>query len=189
MKNEYNTQSLIDKELEILRNAVDKADKLTAAKIANSPFIKKIIDIVESFLKEKRLICYGGTAINNILPKYDKFYDKQFEIPDYDFFSPNAFEDAKELADIYINNGLDEVEAKAGIHIGTYKVFVNFIPIADITQMDKTIYDSLEKEKIEINGINYAPPNFLRMAAYLELSRPAGDISRWEKILKSIFRN
>ena len=78
------------------------------------------------------------------------------------------------------------MEAKAGIHIGTYKVYVNFIPIADITQLDKSIYNSLKKEKIEINGINYAPPNYLRMSAYLELSRPAGDISRWEKILKRL---
>ena len=186
MKNEYSKQHLLDKELEILRIAVDEADKITAKKTANSPFIKKIISIVETFLKEKELLCYGGTAINNILPSYDQFYDKLFEIPDYDFFSPNAIEHAKELADIYINAGFDEVEAKAGIHIGTYKVFVNFIPIADITQMDKKIYDSLEKEKIEINGINYVPPNFLRMSAYLELSRPAGDISRWEKILKRL---
>ena len=186
MKNNYNTQTLIDKELEILRNAVDKADKLTAQKTVNSPFVKKIITIIETFLKEKKLMCYGGTAINNILPNYDKFYDTNFEIPDYDFFSPNAIEHAKELADIYINSGFEEVEAKAGIHIGTYKVFVNFIPIADITQLDKTIYNSLEKEKIEINGINYVPPNFLRMSAYLELSRPAGDISRWEKILKRL---
>ena len=37
-------------------------------------------------------MCYGGTAINNILPNYDKFYDTNFEIPDYDFFSPNAIE-------------------------------------------------------------------------------------------------
>ena len=186
MKNKYSNDKLIEKEIEILRNAVDKAEKNTAKKIANSPSIKEIVEIVENFLKKKKLICYGGTAINNILPKYDRFYDKQFDIPDYDFFSTDAINDAKELADLYISNGLNEVEAKSGIHIGTYKIFVNFIPIADITQMDKTIYNSLEKDKIVIDGISYAPPNFLRMSSYLELSRPAGDISRWEKILKRL---
>ncbi len=35
-----------------------------------------------------------------------------------------------------------------------------------------------------VNGIRYAPPNFLRMNMYLELSRPAGDVSRWEKVFK-----
>ena len=32
----------------------------------------------------------------------------------------------------------------------------------------------------------YASPNFLRMSMYLELSRPDGDISRWEKVLKRL---
>ena len=35
------------------------------------------------------------------LPLEDQFYDKDIEIPDYDFYSPNALDDAKELADIY----------------------------------------------------------------------------------------
>ena len=52
----------------------------------SSPELKTIIDIVESFLKTKKNICYGGTAINNILPKQDQFYDRNIEIPDYDFF-------------------------------------------------------------------------------------------------------
>ena len=39
---------------------------------------------------------------------------------------------------------------------------------------------------VSINGINFASPNFLRMSMYLELSRPNGDITRWEKILKRI---
>lgn len=102
MKDKLNSQYLIDKELEILRSAVDKGDKITAKKIANSPLIKKIITIIETFIRKKKLICYGGTAINNILPQYDQFYNKQFEIPDYDFFSTNAIDNAKELADIYI---------------------------------------------------------------------------------------
>ena len=86
MKENLYRKTLINKELEILRNAVDRADKLSAKKMTNSPHIKNIIEIVELFLKDKQLICYGGTAINNILPKYDRFYDPTFEIPDYDFF-------------------------------------------------------------------------------------------------------
>ena len=44
----------------------------------------------------------------------------------------------------------------------------------------------LSKKSIKINAINYCPPNFLRMAMYLELSRPFGDVSRWEKVLKRL---
>jgi hypothetical protein len=44
----------------------------------------------------------------------------------------------------------------------------------------------MSKEAIKIDGILYSPPNFLRMNMYLELSRPEGDVSRWEKILKRL---
>ena len=148
--------------------------------------LKKIINIVEKFLRVKGLICYGGTAINNILPVQDQFYDKNVEIPDYDFFSTTPLEDAKELADIYFKAGFEEVEAKAGIHYGTFKVFVNFIPVADITLLSSELFKNLKRESISIAGILYSPPNYLRMAMYLELSRPDGDTSRWEKVLKRI---
>lgn len=178
--------SFQDCELAILRHAVDENEKHQGQKIANSEEVKKIIGILEDFLVEKKLICYGGTAINNILPKYAQFYNKDAELPDYDFFSPNALEHAKELTDIYYNQGYKEVEAKSGMHYGTFKVFVNFIPIADITFMNPELFKNLYKESISIAGIRYASPNFLRMGIYLELSRPLGDVSRWEKIYKRL---
>jgi hypothetical protein len=178
--------ALEDCELAIIRMAVDKAEEIEGKAIVNSPEVKVIITIVEDFLKKKKLIAYGGTAINSILPIEDQFYNKNTEIPDYDFFSPNAYQDAKDLADIYFNKGFQEVEAKNGVHEGTYKVFVNFIPVADITFLNKSIFQALKKDAICKEGILYAPPNFLRMSMYLELSRPAGDVSRWEKVLKRI---
>jgi hypothetical protein len=173
-------------ELAILRQAVDKAEEIKGRNVVSSPEIKKIIGIVENFLKSKSLICYGGTAINNLLPKYDQFYNKDIEIPDYDFYSPNALNDAKELVDKYIEEGFEEVEAKSGVHHGTFKVFVNFIPVADITFMPKELFNAIKKEAIRVGGILYAPSNLLRMGMYLELSRPAGDVSRWEKVIKRL---
>ena len=175
-----------DCELAILRMAVDKAEEKIGKRIVNSEDIKKIIAIVEDFIKRKNLICYGGTAINNILPSDEQFYNKEAEIPDYDFFSPNALNDAKELANIYFKQGFEDVEAKSGQHKGTYKIFVNYIPIADITHLDENIFYALKQDSIRVSGILYASPNFLRMSMYLELSRPAGDTSRWEKVLKRI---
>lgn len=175
-----------DCELAILRAAVDKTEKIQGKKVANSPEIKRMIAILESFLRKKHQICYGGIAINNILPKQDQFYDNSVEVPDYDFFSPNALTDAKELADIYYQHGFQEVEAKSGQHHGTYKVFVNFIPVADITHIPKELFNAIKKEAIKVAGILYSPPNLLRMSMYLELSRPAGDTSRWEKVLKRL---
>ena len=170
-------------ELAILRSAVDKAEERQGRKEANSPDIKRIITIVENFIRKKKLICYGG---NNILPKQDQFYNKDIEIPDYDFYSSNALNDAKELTDMYVDEGFVEVEAKSGQHFGTFKVFVNFIPVADITMLPKELFNAIKKETIKISGILYAPPNLLRMGMYLELSRPAGDVSRWEKVMKRL---
>jgi len=185
-KNICKDLTFADCELAILRMAVDKAEEKIGKRIVNSEDIKKIIKIVEDFIKRKNLVCYGGTAINNILPEEDKFYNTEVEIPDYDFFTDNALNDAKELADIYYAQGFTDVEAKSGQHEGTYKVFVNYIPVADITQLPKPIYKSIKKDALRVNGILYAPPNFLRMSMFLELSRPAGDISRWEKVLKRL---
>ena len=181
-----NKLSLEEKELAILRDAIDIAEKRKGKKTVSDPDVKKIISILEDFLKTKRLVCYGGTAINNILPLDDQFYNKDIEIPDYDFYSPDALDDAIELANIYYDAGFQEVEAKSGVHHGTYKVFVNFIPVADITYLEKSLFKRVQKESIRVYGILYCPPNFLRMNMYLELSRPAGDISRWEKVLKRL---
>jgi hypothetical protein len=175
-----------DCELAVLRHVVDESEDLAARKIVNNEDIKRIIKIVEEFIVKKRLVCYGGTAINNILPKNAQFYDKDVEIPDYDFYSPTALKHAKELADIYADHGYLEVEAKAGVHYGTFKVFVNFIPIADITMLEKPIFESLIKDAIIIDGIRYAPADFLRMNVFKELSRPLGDVSRWEKVLSRL---
>jgi len=173
-------------ELAILRMAVDHAQEKVAKRVVSSPAIKDMMRIVEDFIRKRSLIPYGGIAINNILPKDDQFYSEETDIPDYDFFSPNAMDDAKKLADIYHKHGYEHVEAKAGQHFGTYKVFVQFIPVADITYIPKPLFQALKKHAVVIDGIHYTPPNFLRMSMFLELSRPAGDTSRWEKVFKRL---
>ena len=178
--------SFEDCELAILRHAVDASETIQGKQLLQNEETQKIIHIVETFLRKKKRVCYGGTAINNILPASDQFYDKNTELPDYDFFSPSALEDAKYLADMYYSQGFTEVEAKAGMHAGTFKVFVNFIPVADITQTVDALYKTILKESIKVAGIHYTPPNYLRMLMYLELSRPKGDTSRWEKVLKRL---
>ena len=175
-----------DCELAILRNAVDKSEQYQGQKVAMNAEVKKIIKILEDYLKVKKVICYGGTAINNILPKDAQFYNRDLEVPDYDFYSPNAMDDAIELANLYADAGYTEVEAKAGVHHGTYKVYVNYLGVADITQLDDPIFTELYKDSLRFGGVRYASPDFLRMGMYLELSRPNGDVSRWEKVHKRL---
>ena len=80
--------SFEDYELAILRNAVDRNELKTNKKVVDNPEISKIIKILESFQRKKKLVWYGGTAISNILPKKSLFYDKSVEIPGYDFYYP-----------------------------------------------------------------------------------------------------
>ena len=170
----------------LVKQAVETIEAKLGAKKTSDPKMKDMIAIVERFIKKQDLVCYGGTAINNILPEEAQFYDKKTEIPDYDFYSPNALEHAKHLADEFYENGYSEVEAKSGMHHGTYKVFVNFVGIADITQLDPTLFKNIRVEAIKVDGIPFAPPNLLRMGMHLELSRPEGDVSRWEKVSKRL---
>ena len=142
---------------------------------------EKLLKSLELHHKEL-LICYGGIAINNILPDDVQFYDYHIDIPDYDFFSTNAMQHAKELATLFLNAGYSNVEAKSAFFHGTYKVFVNFIPIADITQVNDDMFSKVKKHSVSRNRIRYCDPTYLRMSLHQELSRPMGDTSRWEKI-------
>ena len=159
--------SPIDKELNIVKMVAEMSQKKYTERL--TPKTLDIIRTVEKFIKDNNLICYGGIAINNILPKRDQFY-KSGEFPDYDFFSNDALNHAKALADIYSKLGFGNVEAKSGMHFGTYKVYVNFLNIADITQLDDVYYNNLKKSAKVVKGIMYCPPDFLRMSLYLELS-------------------
>jgi hypothetical protein len=62
-------------ELAILRMQVDKAQEKISRRIVNSPEMKEIFKIVEDFIKNKKLVCYGGISINALLPNDDKIYN------------------------------------------------------------------------------------------------------------------
>lgn len=191
-KKKYNTklcnQDMTEDECElaILQNAVNESEALEGVRQVNEPQIKKMLHILEKFLRKGKNICYGGIALNAVLPNKMKFYDFDSELPDYDFFSRDALKDAMDLCDLYHRAGFKNIEGRSGVNHGTFKVFVNYIAIADITQMDPVFFDNLLKESIKIKNIYYSSIHFLRMALYIELSRPKGDISRWEKVFKRL---
>lgn len=172
-------EDTIENIAKIAQEAIDK-------EIASDPIIRNAISIVEDFVKTHRVLCYGGTAINNILPKEDRFYDEDRDIPDYDFFSITPQVYAMKLADRLTNAGYKSVEVKPGVHLGTFKVFCDYIGVADISKLEKDLFDKLWKDSIEKESIHYVPVNFLRMSTYLELSRPKGDVSRWKKVYQRL---
>ena len=163
---------------EIAEAQLEKIEKAAA----EDPNIKKSIAIVEEFLKSHPVMCYGGTAINNMLDPEDRFYDFTRETPDYDFYSKTPQLHAMEIADKLHAAGIPDIQVKPGVHLGTFKVFADYTGVADVSEMSPQLFDRLWDEGYEQDGIHYVTPNFLRMSTYLELSRPEGDVSRWNKV-------
>jgi hypothetical protein len=186
VKSIFLKQSTVQRQLDILRDTVEEAEDLIHYEQAHNPEILFAIDIIERFLRKKKRVCYGGTAINAILPKKLRFYDPERDLPDYDFFTPDTEADVQELVLELKKQGFSEVVQRIGMHKGTFKVLVNFIPIADITYLEPELYKIVSKRSIVRDGIHYTDPDFLRMGMYLELSRPRGQVERWEKVFERL---
>jgi len=178
-----NKKQIKDK-LKVLNKIIEKKIENDNKKnfIENS----KLFDITKEFIIKNDLVIYGGSAINSILKESDKFYGEDV-LPDYDFYSNNAKEDSQKLADMYEKKGYKYIEAKEGVHTGTYKVFVDFIPVADITNITPRLMTTMRKNSIiSKDNIMCASPDILRISMYLELSRPDGNISRWNKVFERL---
>lgn len=171
---------------ERLEAAVDKASKRIKYAAAHDEEIIRALAIVNDFIKKKKRVCYGGTAMNAILPDSEKFYDPEMDLPDYDFYTPAAEKDVKDLVDMLNAAGFKDVYHKIGIHEGTQKVLVNFVPIADVSQIDPELFAVLYRRSIAKDGIHYTDDNILRMMMYLELSRPKGAVDRWPKVFERL---
>ena len=171
-------------------NIIKQASELAQSKIdyasAHEDNIIRAIDVVEEFLRKKHRLCYGGQAINAHLPAKYKFYDPEFSIPDYDFFTPNHDSDIKTLVKDLKKAGFTEISVREGMHDGTIKVYVDYIPIADMTLIDSKLYRILSKREYKTDGISYLDANTLRMLMYLELSRQRGEVSRWPKVYERL---
>lgn len=186
LKSRFLKRSSIQKQIDQLKDIAAEAEELQQMEVAHDQDILFALDIIERFLRRRKRVCYGGTAINAILPKSLKFYDPALDLPDYDFFTPDAQSDIKELVKQLHTSGFTDVVERVGMHEGTHKILVNFVAIADITEMEPELYDILYKRSVIRDGIHYGDPDFLRMMMYLELSRPRGDVKRWEKVYERL---
>lgn len=182
----FMAQPEVKKQLEVLEKAIDIAQKKMDYEQSHDEETIKAIHIVERFLRKSGRVCYGGQAINAYLPDELKFYDDTYDLPDYDFFTPNLLADLRQLVGMLQKEGFTDIYEKPGIHEGTTKLYVNFVAIADLTEVSKSIYAMYSKGSENISGIQYLNPDILRMNMYLELSRPRGDISRWSKVFERL---
>jgi hypothetical protein len=170
----------------VLEKSIDEAIDLRDEAMVRDPALRKALGIVETFLRRTGRVCYGGMAINAHLPSAYKFYDFSKVLPDYDFFTPNPDDDVNALVAAFKDAGYDSVSARVGMHEGTTKIFVNYTAVADISFIPIWLYKILYRRSIVDDGVHYADADFLRMNMYLELSRPKGEVERWEKVYKRL---
>ena len=152
---------------------------------------KKIFEVVEKFIKTKKLILYGGYALNLILPDNKKIY-RDYTQADFDCYSYSAKKDAIQLAKKLKKLKYKLIKVKLAKHENTFKLYVGTLNVLDITQLDKKIFDifikihNYEKHNELLvyyrGSFNIIPLYLMKRNMHYELSRPEGSYYRWEKI-------
>ena len=180
------TDSMIEQFAETTRQISESIAKDQTREMILDPKIINTLKHVESFVSKHKLVVYGGTALNAVLPPKDRFYSPEYDLPDWDFFSDDPLRHAITIADeVHKKTGSDTFVTTAAHH-GTYKVYADGISIADITHVETELLDVLRTHALKRDDVLYSGPDYLRMAAYLELSRPRGQVDRWEKVMKRL---
>lgn len=162
---------------EILENDKEYED-VAAKSIPHRDDVLGALDVVRNFIKKKKLILYGGIAIDYALKHagHIGIYAED-AVPDYDFASPNFYDDSNELADILAGEGYKNVSVINAVHITTRRVRVNYEFVADITYYPENIFAKVPT--LEYNGLLFVHPNFQRMDMHIELCYPF-DNPPWE---------
>lgn len=169
-----------------LNEAVEAAEERQQYEMAHNDDMLNVLNLVAGFIRRKKRVCYGGTAMNAILPETLRFYSADKDLPDYDFYTPSLDEDVTALVADLKAAGYKDVHHKVGIHEGTKKIMVNYMPVADISSIESDLFTILFRRSILKDGIHYTDPDVLRMMMYLELSRPKGMVSRWSKVFERL---
>lgn len=138
--------------------------------------INRALEIVKEFIISRKLILYGGQAIDYALRlKGSKSYPDT-QIPDLDFLSTHSVDDAYDLVDILIKKGFKNVQSMKGLHFQTQKVRIDFIWIADISYVPDKVFKRLPI--LKYNGMNILHPDYQRSDMHLAFCFPYANAPR-----------
>lgn len=188
---------------------ITKDDEYEIIYIKHKPFYEeyvRAIVIVKQFIISKKLIVYGGTAIDFALRlKGEQIYnDEILKFADLDFLSSNHAEDAYELADILYKNGFPDVRAIGASHYSTMRIdAVNAISghfVADISYLPDEMISRIPI--LEFQGMKFVHPSFQYVDMHSSLAFPyygaprenifnrcKKDIERFNKLYKYYYFN
>uniref|UniRef100_A0A6C0CU11 Poly(A) polymerase catalytic subunit domain-containing protein n=1 Tax=viral metagenome TaxID=1070528 RepID=A0A6C0CU11_9ZZZZ len=149
---------------------------------------KYLYDICVNFLKKYDILLYGGSAINDLLPKKAKFY-KEYELPDIDLFTYDAKGIIKALI-IYFKkqHHIDLITASEALHKNTFKVYSQGLQLLDITQVSKKDFKILKKNAVSTSfNIPSVNIEFLKYTIHTISSQPY-DAHRWPKVYERMLK-
>ena len=151
----------------------DKAIKqLSEQRSVGFDVLSKSFDVVKQFILNKKRIIYGGMSIDMALKAAgsDGIYAPD-AIPDYDFMSPESYDDSIELADLlYKAFGDANIDAISALHPTTRRVRINFVPVADITYIPTDVYQKLPT--LDYKGFRVIHPNYQRLDMHRAFCNP-----------------
>ena len=158
-------------------------------------FLKKTLklkSLIKDFIIENNLILYGGTAIDLLLPTNSKIYKKNQQLFDYDVYSNNAYKYGVKLVDLLVKNKYKYVQLReAAFTRDTYKIFIENLPVFDITNLTDEKYEvylNLAKKK---NKMLVVSPEILIRDMCSQLSQPHISYFRLDKTYEryNLFNN
>lgn len=167
---------------------IPKHELVVQRRDVDGPMVDRALEIVKKFIVERRLLIFGGLAIDYALRLKGKSIYPDDQRPDFDFLSPNSVDDAYDLADILYKAGFSGVGVVRGIHVQTMRVKVDFVWVADIGYVPAEVYKRIAH--LDYMDMKIVHPDFQRMDMHLAFcfpfNNPPGEnvFYRWRKDLK-----
>lgn len=179
-------QGNLEKQLQRIENIAEKKNEEIERK--NYEKYSYLYDICLTFLKKYDVLLYGGSAINELLPKKAKFY-KEYELPDIDIFTYEAKTLIKDLLNHFKKeHHIELVSAKEALHENTFKIYSQGLQILDITQISKSDFEILKKNarptSLHLKSVNV---EFLKYTIHT-LSAQSYDSHRWTKVYERMLK-
>ncbi len=146
-------------------------ETITVTRDADSKSVMSAFSVIEEYIKANKLILYGGMSIDFALRAAGhKGIYADDSIPDYDFYSPDAYNDSIKIADILYSKKLPQVSAINALHPTTRRVRVNYINVADISYLSEPIFNSMPY--LEYSGIRVIHPMYQRLDQHRAMAIP-----------------
>lgn len=168
--------------------SIDECKKIAQYRDKDREMILNAHKIVKSFISERKLIIFGGLAIDYALRLKGSSIYNDDDLPDYDCISPKNVDDAYDLGEILYKIGFDNVKVIRAKHVETMRVRIDLITVADISYCPVKYFN--QYKYLLYDQLHITHPNIQRMDLHKAFcfplaNAPMEDIfHRWEKDLK-----